>query len=129
MTTPRWIAVPVARAVHDLLIERTGGTPGILSEGQLESTAARPQQLFAHEASKIHRLAACYAYGLVKNRCFIDGNRRTALSVLDIFLQLNGYRLSAYEIAAVTVMRAVAADEMSEDKLSQWIEDNTVAVP
>ncbi len=46
-------------------------------------------------------LAAAYAYGFAKNHAFIDGNKRIALVVIDVFLRLNGYKLVASEAEAV----------------------------
>lgn len=38
---------------------------------------------------------------------------------------LNGHDLGADEAEAVVVVNAVAADEFSQDELSQWLERNS----
>jgi death on curing protein len=43
-------------------------------------------------------LAAAYAYELIKNHCFIDGNKRIALIAAYTFLAINGVELNALEI-------------------------------
>jgi len=53
--------------------------------------------------------------------CFPDGNKRLALAILDVFLQLNGTELQAGEPEAVDVIRALATGESSEPALAVWI--------
>ncbi|WP_287739665.1 type II toxin-antitoxin system death-on-curing family toxin [Microcystis sp. M179S2] len=75
-----WIADGVALAIHDRQIAEHGGLEGIRDEGLLESALSRPQNLLAYSESPpdMASLAAAYAYGIVKNHPFVDGNKRTA---------------------------------------------------
>ncbi len=52
---------------------------------------------------------------------FSDGNKRIALSAIDVFLQLNGFEFIATEVDAVSTMLQVASGEMSEEELTAWI--------
>ena len=62
----------------------------------LESALMRPQNRWSYAPdSSIFEIAAAYGYGLAKNHPFVDGNRRTALISILLFLELNGYGLSA----------------------------------
>jgi len=61
---------------------------------------ANRQNLFAYGKPDIFDLAASYAFGLVKNHPFIDGNKRTGFVVAVVFLELNGYRFHASEVDA-----------------------------
>jgi death-on-curing protein len=77
---------------HKQLIERYGGAPGIRDVGALESALHRPQtgyyDTFIHEA-------AALLESLVRNHPFIDGNKRAAFAVVDVFLRINGYVITA----------------------------------
>ncbi|MBE9214508.1 type II toxin-antitoxin system death-on-curing family toxin [Plectonema cf. radiosum LEGE 06105] len=42
-------------------------------------------------SSNIYDLTAAYGYGLVKNHCFVDGNKRIGFVVMAVFLLRNGY--------------------------------------
>ena len=89
------------------------------------TTLARPQNLLAYNRdATIFQLAASYGFGLAKNHCFPDGNKRLALISTDVFLQINGYELVADEADAVAVIRELASREISEQILANWIEDN-----
>lgn len=67
-----------------------------LIKQMLSASLARPQHLFAYsDSASLFDLAAAYAFGLAKNHAFVDGNKRIALAVIDVFLRLNGYELVA----------------------------------
>src|SRR5579862_6591032 len=120
---PVWVPASAARAIHASLIAEFGGLPGTPKEAPFASTLTRPQQLLAHEdpPPPIWRLAASYGYGFAKNHCFPDGNKRVALAVIDVFLQLNGYELIASEEDAVLTILSLAAGEITETDLADSI--------
>jgi death on curing protein len=77
---------------HKQLIERFGGAPGIRDTGALESALHRPQT--GYYDNIIHETAALLE-SLVQNHPFIDGNKRVAFAVIDVFLRINGYKITA----------------------------------
>lgn len=124
-----WLSVQEIIALHDEVIKDFGGSSGILNEGALESTLNRPKQLAYYEPeSGICDLAAAYGYGLVKNHCFLDGNKRKALVVMAVFLLRNRYELTASEVEAVDVMVELAKGELSQAELAAWLSSNIVLV-
>src|SRR5215471_3942343 len=77
---------------HKYLIERYGGAAGVRDVGALESALHRPQT--GYYDSIIHEAAALLE-SLIQNHPFIDGNKRVAFAVMDVFLRINGYRITA----------------------------------
>ncbi|GAB4232683.1 MAG: hypothetical protein OHK0028_08210 [Deltaproteobacteria bacterium] len=71
-------------------------------------------------------LAAAYGFGIVKNHPFIDGNKRLALAVMYVFLEINGYRLDAPEVEAADVILRLAAGELREKDLARWLKANSL---
>lgn len=128
MSEPVWLSRDLVLAIQAELIAQFGGAVGIRDEGLLESALARPQNLFAYGEPSLTDLAAAYAYGLTRNHPFLDGNKRIALSALDVFLQLNGMELTAPEAEAVVVMRDLAAGELDEPDFATWIRINAAAL-
>jgi death-on-curing protein len=123
---PEWLNAKDVRHFHRALIEEFGGLHGIRDEGALESTLARPINLVAYEPeTPIHELAASYGFGFVKNHVFNDGNKRISLTVINVFLILNGMQLVAEEVEAVCVIKDVATGEMDETDLAIWILNNS----
>ena len=102
MKEPYWMPESAVIAIQEELIAEQGGVAGIRDSELLSTSLARPKHLFAYsDSATLFDLAAVYVYGLAKNYAFIDGNKRIALVVIDVFLRLNGYELVASEAEAV----------------------------
>jgi death-on-curing protein len=127
---PRWLLVNVILAVQETTIAEHGGAAGLRDRGLLDSTLARPRNLLAYsdEVSEFD-LAACYAYGLARNHCFVDGNKRVALTAALTFLELHGWRLEASREDRIRTFLRLAAGEISEAELSQWLRANSREAP
>ncbi len=120
-----WILDEAVLAVHDEQVAEHGGLPGIRDLGAVQSALARPRNLASYEdCEDVARLAAAYAYGIVKNHGFSDGNKRTALVTADLFLMLNGYELSSAPAENVLTILGVADGSLSEDELAFWFRNN-----
>ena len=127
MNKPLWVLPEVVIAVHQMLLKEHGGLPGIRDEALLDSALNRPRQRFAYgDKFSVFDLAASYSYGLAKNHPFIDGNKRIALSVGAIFLEMNGYSLNAPEAEAVVIFEQLAGGDLSEENLADWFKISSV---
>ena len=127
---PRWLLINVILAAQEAAIAEHGGAAGVRDRGLLESTLARPRNLLAYleEVSEFD-LAACYAFGLARNHCFVDGNKRIALIAALTFLELHGWRLEASREDRIETFQRLAAGEISEAKLSEWLRASSREVP
>jgi death on curing protein len=119
-----WIDKQVLLLLHDESLADHGGASGMRDEGLLDSALAQPLNLAAYGKPDFAALTASYAVGLAKNHPFVDGNKRAAFLALGLFLYMNGWCLSANQADATVTMLAVAAGEMSEDELTEWIRQN-----
>lgn len=122
-----WIPESAVIAIHAELLAEHGGVEGITNEKLIGATLARAQQLLAYSnpAPDVFRLAAAHGFGFAKNHCFTDGNKRVALSMIDVFLEMNGYELTANEPETVTVILSLATSEIDEEELTEWIRKNS----
>jgi death-on-curing protein len=118
---PRWLARIVVDAIHHDQLREHGGLPGIRDENALESALARPRQKW-HYADKtdVPTLAAAYAFGLVKNHPYRDGNKRIGFLAMATFLGMNGYDLAATDVEVVTEFVGLAAGSISEEAIADW---------
>ncbi len=115
MREPYWIDIGIALALHGELIREHGGIEGLRSGGRelLESALARPQQRLAYEQEcGLSDLAAAYLFGLSKNHCFLDGNKRIGHAAMEVFLVMNGYELEASLDDAERTFLALAAGQV-----------------
>jgi len=124
---PLWLSESEIKAMHsDLITQYGGGSAGILNEGLISASLARPRYLLIYKAPSLFDLAASYGYGLTKNHGFVDGNKRVAFVAMATFLELNGYSLGAPEREAAMMMERLSTGRESEDSIAEWLEANSV---
>jgi death-on-curing protein len=85
-----FLSLDEAIAIHERLIEKFGGSSGIRDKGLLESALFRPQT--GHYAD-LTEMAAALFESLISNHAFVDGNKRAAFFISDVFLRMNGWKL------------------------------------
>ncbi len=126
MSQPFWLSKVAILAIHGRLLAEHGGPSGIRDESLLESALAAPVNHFEYDGADVFTLAATYAHALTSNHPFVDGNKRTAFAAAGIFLELNGYRLTASEPDAVLAVLALSKGEMKAGEFSNWLRISSV---
>jgi death-on-curing protein len=121
-----WLQDRVVIAIHDEQIAEHGGSAGIRDAGLLASALARPKNQAGYGEPSVFDLAASYAYGIVRNHPFIDGNKRTGFLVAYVFLNINGCELRLSEAEAFAAVMALAAGEIDESTFSSRLKDASV---
>jgi death on curing protein len=126
MKTPVWVPSRAVAAMHAELILEHGGLAGPVRVSELEAALGRPEHQYRYSdpTPSLERLAAAYGYSLARNHCFADGNKRIALAVIDVFLQMNGRELTAEEADAGGIIQSVAAGKLTEEQLATWISEH-----
>ncbi len=120
-----WLNIDVSRAVHEEQLAEHGGAAGTRDEGLFGLAMARPNNLAACTEPDAADLAAAYGFGIARNHPFIDGNKRTAFVAVELFLDLNGFELTAGDTDCVLTMLAVAAGQMDEAEFAQWLRQHS----
>ncbi len=114
--------------LHSQLIEQTGGTDGVRDLNLLESAMEAPFQSFAQEElySTIQEKGTRLGYGLIKNHCMLDGNKRIGVHGMLVFLALNGIELEYTQKELYETIMAVAEGSMEYDELLSWVIEHQV---
>ena len=111
--------------IHKKLIKEFGGIHGLRDEGALESALASAENRAYYENADIATCAATYAYHLTQAHAFIDGNKRIAAAVSEIFAEINGLKLNATNDQIVDLFLSIASGEKSRNDVEQiflqWI--------
>ncbi|MSQ06165.1 MAG: type II toxin-antitoxin system death-on-curing family toxin [Dehalococcoidia bacterium] len=106
-----------------------GGDHG---KGLLESALAQPSQTFGGRFlyRTIFDKAAVLLCSIIKNHSLVDGNKRTALTTMGVFLAVNGYFFYAQQDEAVQRCLSVAATKGNVDwrEISRWIRPRSISV-
>ena len=103
-------------------------SPGIRDKNLLASAVKTPFQTFMGNDlyPSIYDKAAQLCYGIANNHPFTDGNKRTALHSMYVYLIINGYDIIAPQQDVENLIINVAAGRMHNTELSKWLQKNTV---
>jgi death on curing protein len=105
--------------IHARGITEFGGSLGLRDEGALESAVTAAEQRHFYENADLATCAATYAFHLSQAHAFVDGNKRAAAAVSEIFLEINGARLALSNDRIVDLFLRIAAGELSRDQVDQ----------
>ena len=105
-------------------------SPGIRDKNLLASAVNTPFQTFMGNDlyPSIYDKAAQLCYGIANNHPFTDGNKRTALHSMYVYLIINGYDITATQQDVENLIINVAAGRMHTTELSKWLQDNTIDI-
>ncbi len=112
--------------LHTQLIQQTGGSDGVRDYNLLESAIEAPFQSFGGDElyPTIRAKAARLGYGLIKNHCMLDGNKRIGTHAMLVLLVLNGIELRYTQKELYETILGVAAGSIEYEDLLQWILDH-----
>ena len=112
--------------LHTQLIQQTGGSEGVRDYNLLDSALETPFQSFGGEElyPTIQAKAARLGYGLIKNHCMIDGNKRIGTHSMLVFLALNGIELKYMQKELYETILDVAAGKIEYEDILQWVLDH-----
>lgn len=123
----RFLTLGEVLLIHEDQISRYGGTKGVRDWTMLQSAVAMPAAAFG--GRRVHadlcEMAAAYVFHVVQNHAFVDGNKRTGAVAGDVFLALNGVRLTADQDAYADLVLAVACGQTSKSAVAEFFRANT----
>ncbi|MEO8577416.1 MAG: type II toxin-antitoxin system death-on-curing family toxin [Gemmatimonadales bacterium] len=99
---------------------------GALDENAMESALHKPQNLNAYVPdSDIAHLASAYLIGFAQKQVFVDGDKRTAVAAMLIFLRLNGHELNVAKDELLAFVLGVARNELDQSAAAKWLRPRT----
>lgn len=115
----RFLTVDEVLAIHERLVEKFGGLPGVRDAGLLESALFRPQTGYYRDLAE---MGAALFESLLMNHPFVDGNKRVAFFATDVFFRLNGWKLAVDAGKAHRfLIRLLEGGTCDFDRLLPWI--------
>ncbi|WP_300345362.1 type II toxin-antitoxin system death-on-curing family toxin [Nesterenkonia sp.] len=101
----------------------------VRDEGLLESALARPAaSVFGRPAyASLPLAAAAQTESLARNHPLLDGNKRTAFFLLNVFLSLNDARLEASDDELFTYIVDVARGTLDLDGSAEFLRGHLTA--
>lgn len=116
--------------IHSIVIDETGGSHGVKDHGIILSVESLPKQgVFGKELyPTVFHKAAVYARSIISNHPFIDGNKRTAITVASVFLEDNEYRLHAKEGLIKEFALRIIREKLDIGVIAAWFKRHTIKI-
>ncbi|MBP6551577.1 MAG: type II toxin-antitoxin system death-on-curing family toxin [Flavobacterium sp.] len=120
------ISIKEVEIIHNILIDKFGGSKGIRDIGLLESALARPfatfddNDLYPNPTEK----ASAILESIVINHPFIDGNKRTAYTLMRLILLENGLDIFASQESKYDLVISASTGKFRFDEIKNWIQSN-----
>lgn len=114
--------------LHARAIDAFGGSHGLRDEGALESALIAAENRHFYAEADVIGCAAAYAYHLTQAHAFIDGNKRVAAVVAEIFLEVNGVTLDATEDQLYELYIGVADGRLSREEVEERFRSWSVTI-
>ena len=114
--------------LHKLITEETGGDPNVRDIALLNSALESAFQTFdGHDLYPTEICKACrYAFGIIRDHPFLDGNKRTGTALLGVYLRMYGFDFKPIHQELLETMMGVADGSLDFDQLVQWTQAQVV---
>ena len=110
--------------IHNILIDKFGGSKGVRDHSSLESAINRPfatfekHDLYPTPSAK----AAAILESILINHPFLDGNKRTAYVLMRLILMNYGFDIFAEQDDKYKMVISASTGDLRFDEIKQWIE-------
>ncbi|KKU04958.1 MAG: death-on-curing family protein [Parcubacteria group bacterium GW2011_GWA2_45_30] len=113
--------------IHARIVDETGGLHGVRDVNLLESMTERPKMQFGGKNlyETIFKKAAAYFESCAYHHVFIDGNKRTAISIAIRFLFLNGYEFKISNEEMENFVLSAVENKYQLNKMAEWFEKHS----
>lgn len=113
-------------SVHEMIIKATGGSGGVRDMNLLQSALNAPFQAF--EGKEVYpsllSKAAAVCRSVISNHPFVDGNKRTGIHVMLIFLEVNGVQPDYTQDELIKLGFGVAAGKLDVNDILNWLSEH-----
>ena len=115
-------------ALHDKLIERTGGSQGIRDQSLLESAVYSAMSAFGDSEAypTVEEKAARLMFSLTNNHAFVDGNKRIGVFTMLMTLQLNNIKINYTQAELISLGLSVADGKTEYVEILDWIMEHKI---
>jgi len=104
-------------AIHDTIIKETGGADGTLHQEPLNFLTYKLQFI----ESPIEKASFIMFY-ITAKRPFVDGNKRTALTVAFMVLNQEGYRVVTTDVECIQLLLDIGKGDVRWPDIQVWLE-------
>jgi death-on-curing protein len=107
--------------INKKVTAKYGGIHSLRDIGLLESSVNSAIHNYQYEKLDLIALSAIYLFSIIQNHPFLDGNKRTAVMSMLIFLDLNNMDINFPQKELEDIVVKIATKEMDKDNFLKWI--------
>lgn len=110
--------------IHSMIIDETGGLHGVRDfHAVLSLEQSVKQSVFGKELfPTVFEKAAVYARDIIMNHMFLDGNKRTGMTVASVFLEVNNFVFKAKDGEIEKFALKVVSERLTISNIATWLE-------
>ena len=115
--------VATVEKIHNILIDKFGGSKGIRDIGALEASLARPFSTFDKKdlyPTSIEKASAIFE-SLIINHPFVDGNKRISYVLMRLILMEDHLDIIATQNEKYEFVIAASKGEFRFDEIKNWL--------
>lgn len=118
----QYLTIVQIDAFHQMALDRFGGRPGTRNYAGLKVACEAPVDIAQTENGDLFDQAAAYAFSIIQNHPYYDGNRSTGLTAALVFLGLNGCgNHKYYEPLLQEAVLYLAEQKMTRAQFAQYL--------
>jgi len=120
------IDLKTVESIHNILIDRFGGSKGIRDKGSLEASLARPYATFDKKdlyPETIDKAAAIFE-SIIINHPFVDGNKRISYVLMRIILLHGNLDIIASQEEKYNFVLSASKGESRYDEIRKWLSNH-----
>jgi len=123
-----FLNIEEVKLIHFDQIRRYGGLDGLRDEKLLDSAINYPKVTFQNKFlhCDLYHMASAYMYALIKNHPFLDGNKRTGLTVALLFLRYNDISIEATDDELFTITTKVAQSKIKQEDIAIFFKQKSI---
>jgi len=125
MRSFKFIGLDEVFEMHDALIERIGGIPGVRDNNLLESAILQPQTMMfgQYVYEDIFQMGSAYCFHIIKNHPFVDGNKRMGILVALFFFERNEILIDADHDELYLLAMHTASSKINKDEIAHFFKE------
>ena len=113
--------------IHAKIIDETGGLHGVRDIHRIKSLIERPKMQFGGKDLYLFmfKKASVYFESCAHDHPFVDGNKRTDISIVARFLFLNGFELTATNAKLEGFVLNTVVKKYPLEKMADWFKKHS----
>lgn len=121
----KYLSVKNVLYIHEKILEYTLEDKHLSPDKSIDSALNRiSDHLYYADLQDIYEIAALYAIAIAKGHCFNNGNKRTGMISMVVFLSINGIELNVNNKEIEDKIVEVVENQINQPQLAQWLKNH-----